>query len=132
MAKISILLENGSNTISLTQESTNLDTLRESIISCMNIVLVQKVCEYFGVVIENPKTDMVKNTGGFEISPKIKGIKAIRTVTGLGLKEAKALYESLESGCYAKLPVTIHKDKKEEVRQTLSECFYEVKFVEEK
>jgi large subunit ribosomal protein L7/L12 len=61
---------------------------------------------------------IIKSPGG----NKIQAIKAIREITGLGLKEAKALAE--ESG--AKVKEGVSKDEAEEVKGKLEEAGAEI------
>ncbi len=61
---------------------------------------------------------IIKSPGG----NKIQAIKAIREITGLGLKEAKALAE--ESG--AKIKEGVSKDEAEDVKSKLEEAGAEI------
>jgi large subunit ribosomal protein L7/L12 len=72
-----------------------------------------------GAAAEKSSFDVIiKSPGG----NKIQAIKAIREITGLGLKEAKALAE--ESG--AKVKEGVSKDEAEEVKSKLEEAGAEI------
>jgi len=86
MAKISVQIENGNNTLSLVQESSDIERLREAIITIMNLALTG--AELFVPWIGNPDRDN-----------RIRCIKAIRCVSGLGLKQAKDFNDQLEISC---------------------------------
>jgi hypothetical protein len=109
MAKVTITLENGSNSASLTKESS-IDSIREAIVNLMDLVLS---VEWFEVWIGGPDKDR-----------RIPCIKAIRTVSGLGLRQAKDLNDELEYGGIKPIPtLLVHRDKYSQVHKELTQVF---------
>jgi hypothetical protein len=109
MAKVTITLENGSNSASLVKESS-IDGIREAITSLMSLVLS---VEWFEAWIGKPDREQ-----------RIPCIRAIRQVSGLGLREAKDLTDTLEVGGIKAIPtLLVHRDKYSEVHKALSEFF---------
>ena len=67
-------------------------------------------------VEEKPEFDVV--LAGFDAAAKIKVIKAVREITGLGLAEAKAAVE----GAPKTLKEAVSKDEAEEMKKKLEEA----------
>ena len=81
--------------------------------------LVHALEEEFGVSAaaeEKAEFDVV--LGGFDAAAKIKVIKAVREITGLGLAEAKAMVE----GAPKTLKEAVSKDEAEELKKKLEEA----------
>ncbi len=68
-----------------------------------------------GAVAEQTEFDVVMTSFG---SAKVSVIKAVRGITGLGLKEAKATVE----GCPAAVKEGVSKEEAEQVKATLEEA----------
>ena len=64
------------------------------------------------------KTDFDVVLAGFDAAAKIKVIKAVREITGLGLAEAKAVVE----GAPKALKEAVSKDEAEEMKKKLEEA----------
>jgi hypothetical protein len=112
MAKVTITLENGSSSASLVKESS-IDGIRETIVSLMDLILA---VEWFEVWIGDPDKE-----------GRIPCIKAIRTVSGLGLKEAKELNDDLERGGMKAIPtLLVHRDKYSDTHRELISYFGQV------
>ena len=67
---------------------------------------------------EEEKTEFDVVLAGFDASSKIKVIKAVREITGLGLAEAKAAVE----GAPKTLKEAVSKDEAEELKKKLEEA----------
>ena len=95
--------------------------------------LVDTICEEFGVSAvaaaapaaagaaapaEEEKTEFDVVLTGFDAAAKIKVIKAVREITGLGLAEAKGVVE----GAPKTLKEAVSKDEAEEMKKKLEEA----------
>jgi large subunit ribosomal protein L7/L12 len=78
-------------------------------------VVTQATESSAAAVEEKTEFDVILSSFG---EKKVNVIKAIRTVTGLGLKEAKSLVESVPSVVKEALP----KDECEKIKKTLEEA----------
>ena len=95
--------------------------------------LVDTICEEFGVsavaaaapaaagaaaAAEEEKTEFDVVLAGFDAAAKIKVIKVVREITGLGLADAKGLVE----GAPKALKEGVSKDEAEEMKKKLEEA----------
>ena len=95
--------------------------------------LIDAYCEEFGVsavaaaapaaagaaaAAEEEKTEFDVILAGFDAAAKIKVIKAVREITGLGLAEAKGMVE----GAPKTLKEAVSKDEAEELKKKLEEA----------
>ena len=68
--------------------------------------------------LEEEKTEFDVVLAGFDAAAKIKVIKAVREITGLGLAEAKGMVE----GAPKTLKEAVSKDEAEELKKKLEEA----------
>ncbi|MES1907162.1 MAG: hypothetical protein MHM6MM_000335 [Cercozoa sp. M6MM] len=75
--------------------------------------------------VEEEKTEFTVQLKGFDAGKKIKLIKEVRAITGLGLKEAKALVEGAPAEVKANLP----KAEAEELADKLKEVGGDIELI---
>jgi ribosomal protein L7/L12 len=122
MAKISIRIENGENSVQCSKESDNLEVLAKDVLDLLNIAFGTKIERLDNGAVK-PKQYKVSISD--PINERLKRIKALRGLGSYTLVEAKNLDDNLrEYGSPVTLPNYLVKESDCRMIETYLEQFY--------